>query len=221
MAQKMRLKDGWNEALTNREFLAELGFTAIVVTGLLMFLTNYFEYIQARPGIYLDDPILERIPSRNLSNYIFFLLYGVIFFAASQLINKPRLLLEAIQIYCVIMLLRVLTLYLVPLEPSTEMKVLRDPLIDYFIYQDHMISKDLFFSGHVSTAFLAVLMVEKTWQKFLLGVAAIVIAIMILIQHVHYTIDVVAAPIFTFTSFYMVRKVHLKGWKILADMKRA
>lgn len=204
------LLDNWRTVLSDRFFIAQALFTILFMVLLLVFTMNYFEYIQARPGKYLADPILKRIPPRNLSIYTFIVLYSSLIFAFYQLVDKPRLLFQAFQIYCLIIVSRIITLYLVPLEPSNEMIPLRDPLVDYFIYKDQMISKDLFFSGHVSTVFLAVLMVKGFWQKTVLLIATIAIAVMILVQHVHYTIDIIAAPIFTFACYYVVKKLYQK-----------
>ncbi len=174
---------------------------------------TYFEYIQARPGRYLNDPILERIPARNVSGYIFVVMYGSLLYAIYTLVNKPRLLVQAFQIYCLIISLRIVTLYLVPLEPSNDLILLEDPLLDYFIYKNKMISKDLFFSGHVATLCLTVLIVRGKWNKIVLGIATILMAILILAQHVHYSVDVVVAPIVTFFCYYMVNKFYEKYYE--------
>ncbi len=76
-----------------------------------------------------------------------------------------------------------------------------------------MISKDLFFSGHVATVFLLFLASSGWKYKFYFGLAAIVVAILILIQHVHYTIDVLLAPIFSIASYYIVRQSYKKEYR--------
>jgi membrane-associated phospholipid phosphatase len=38
-------------------------------------------------------------------------------------------------------------------------------------------------------------------------IAAIVVGVSVLLQHVHYTIDVFVAPFFAYCSFYIVKKI--------------
>ena len=59
-------------------------------------------------------------------------------------------------------------------------------------------TKDLFFSGHVSFAFLGYLLLRK--EKiigYLLLASSIFMSFAVLAMHLHYTIDVVAAFFFT------------------------
>ena len=99
--------------------------------------------------------------------------------------------------------MRTISIYLVPLEPPIGMILLKDPVTIIFMSTPSggYIVKDLFFSGHVSTVVLFFIVAVNRNVKALLLLLAFLIGTFILVQHVHYTIDVVAAPFFSFLAF--------------------
>jgi hypothetical protein len=68
------------------------------------------------------------------------------------------------------------------------------------------VTKDLFFSGHTSIMTLNFLCLEKRSDKIIGIVSAIAVAILLMVQHIHYTIDIVAAPIVTYICFSFTKK---------------
>jgi membrane-associated phospholipid phosphatase len=84
---------------------------------------------------------------------------------------------------------------------------LTDPLTGVF-YGNSVITKDLFFSGHTATLTLIFLCLKKRNDRIIACVATVVVGFLVLVQHVHYTIDVLAAPIFAY-AFYRLCKYFL------------
>ena len=71
-------------------------------------------------------------------------------------------------------------------------------------YGAHYITHDLFFSGHTTTVFLVFLCLKKKWDRIYVLTASIVLGMLLLAQHVHYTIDVLAAPVFTYAVYRLM-----------------
>ena len=82
-----------------------------------------------------------------------------------------------------------------------------DPVVSNIFYRHTLISKDLFFSGHTSTAFLMFLCLTKKFDKIFAFIATLIIASLLLIQHVHYSVDIFAAPVFAFISYLISKKI--------------
>ncbi|HMP32034.1 MAG TPA: phosphatase PAP2-related protein, partial [Saprospiraceae bacterium] len=61
--------------------------------------------------------------------------------------------------------------------------------------EDLKITKDLFFSGHVSALCLLYYLVQNKKLKYYIFIAAVVVGTLLIWQRVHYTIDVLFAPI--------------------------
>jgi len=98
-------------------------------------------------------------------------------------------------------------MYLVPLEPPTDIIPLRDPFVEGAFYDNKVLVKDLFFSGHTSNMVVLTLMMDIKWIKVLLALASTLVACLLLVQHVHYTIDVLAAPIFAYMAYRLATRI--------------
>ncbi len=101
-------------------------------------------------------------------------------------------------------------MYLVPLDPPAGHILLNDPFVETF-GTGNLLTKDLFFSGHTATLLILFLVAEKGVYKYFLLAAIILVAVFVIIQHVHYTIDVLAALFITSSCFIFVKFLHRKN----------
>ena len=162
-------------------------------------LARFLEWNEARPGAALPDPVLALLAPRDLTWVTFSLIYLGIALGFARLLTKPRALVVALQAYVLMILLRIVAMWATPLEAPPGMLALHDPLVRLF-GPARLLSKDLFFSGHTSTLVLLGLTVPgRAWSAAFLAAAAAV-GFSVLVQHVHYTIDVLAAPFFAYAS---------------------
>ena len=89
------------------------------------------------------------------------------------------------------------------------MVLLQDKIGSFLLNgQQYPITKDLFFSGHTSTLFLMFLITQHKKVKATLLTISIIVPILLLVQHVHYTIDILAAPVFAYAIFSFVNVSH-------------
>ena len=167
-------------------------------------LPSFFNLIQKRDGPVLNDWVLAAIPPHNVSWAIFTVIWGIGFYALWRGIEKPTIYITYLWTFIFITILRVLAISLVPLDPPKGLIVLTDPLTAVF-YGRSTITKDLFFSGHTSILFLAFLCLERKWDKILALCGTIIVVCLLLVQHVHYTIDVIAAPIIIYPVYRAVK----------------
>ncbi|MCK7522598.1 MAG: hypothetical protein MZV64_35395 [Ignavibacteriales bacterium] len=77
------------------------------------------------------------------------------------------------------------------------MIILNDPFVELF-GTGQTLTKDLFFSGHTATLFIFISCFRKENYQDNFLTSTIAVAIAVLLQHVHYTIDVFAAVFFTY-----------------------
>lgn len=99
------------------------------------------------------------------------------------------------------------TMYLFTLEPPIGIIPLHDPIVDIIAYGGQSFNKDLFFSGHVTTLTLFVLLEERPVMKKILIINTLIVAGLILLQRVHYTVDVITAPLIMIGVFILIRKI--------------
>jgi hypothetical protein len=189
----------WKEAFKKKNFRTEFFITVLFLFLILTALANFLNFVEMRNGVVLNDPLLNLFKPINLTWLSFSLIYISLFTAIFSFLKNPGLLLKAFQAYTVMVLFRITAMFLLPLDPPVGMIPLTDPLTE-FIGTGQLISKDLFFSGHTATLFLLFLLVETKVLKIAFLVSTILVAISILLQHVHYSIDVFSAPFFTYCS---------------------
>jgi hypothetical protein len=196
----------WKQALAHSPFRVKF----LLSLGLLLLLAacipSFFSFIQGRTGYAVYDPVLEFIRARNVSFSIFILIYTAIALTFINLISRPDKLMTCLQAFFFLMSMRIIILFCIPLEPSGTMIPLEDPLIGRFFYSGQAITRDLFFSGHVSTLFLLLLINPVVYSRWFIGIATVLVGLFLVMQHVHYTYDVLAAPIFAWISYKLASK---------------
>ncbi len=196
----------WKKFLKSRNNKIELVVTLILLAVVLTSLANFLNFVEARQGVVLPDPILNLFNPIDLTWLIFALIYLSLIAAIASLINNPKQLMFAIQLYTLMLVVRIIAMYLLPLEPPQKMIMLNDPLVEFF-GTGQTLTKDLFFSGHTATLFILFLVSEKKIFKIIFLISTIAVAITVLLQHVHYTIDVFAAIFFTYACYKVLIKL--------------
>jgi hypothetical protein len=199
----------WSDALSDRRFRRELLLTLAALVAVLAVLTRFLSWVELRPGVVLPDPVLAVIPPRDVTWVTFALVYAGILTAVAVLLPHPRRLMLGFQAYVVMVLLRMAAMSVTPLEAPPGMLALQDPLVQFLGTGGQLLTKDLFFSGHTSTAFLLVLVAPgRATRAFFLACTAAV-AGCVLWQHVHYTVDVLVAPLFAFASYALASRLQV------------
>jgi hypothetical protein len=193
----------WAVLLRQRGFRWDLTITVAALVAVLSTLASFLQKIELRPGVALDDPVLRLFSPLDFTWLTFAVIYLGLLVGVVLLSREPKLLLIALQSYVVMVVIRIIAMTLVPLEPPPTMIPLADPTVEYF-GTGTLLTKDLFFSGHTSTLFLLFLTAQIRWQKMLFLACVVVVAVCVLVQHVHYTIDVFAAPFFAYGAYRLV-----------------
>lgn len=199
----------WPAAWAQPGFRGRLGLVlALIFGGLVPAVPPFYRFIQQRAGHALTDPLLALLPAHDVSAPAFALIYGGAVVTIGFLLPRPYLLLRGLWAYLFLQLLRMLVLWLVPLEPPTGLLVLRDPLMDHlFGVTTQPIVRDLFFSGHTATMSLLTLVVRGRWWRGALGAMTMAVGLLVLVQRVHYSYDVLAAPLFAGLAYWAAGRV--------------
>lgn len=196
----------WKTAFLDKHFRFRFLISIILVSSLLTGFAVLLAYIETRQGHTFYDPILNFIKPRDVSDFIFFVTYLTALVGLIYAFNSPYRFLHLMQMYGSLTLLRVITLFFVPLDPPTAIIPLRDAFLTHTFYAGNEHLKDLFFSGHAATLFLFYFFATNKPLKWLFLISAIAVSIGVMVQHVHYSYDVLAAPIFAFIAYKVITK---------------
>ena len=197
--------EAWTLALAEPAFRWRwLVLLALLFGGVVPVVPGYFHYIQQRPGAVAFDPVLGLLPRHDVAWPIFALMYGGVLVAVGWLTRHPHLFLRGLWGYFFLLLLRMAAIWLVPLVPPLDIVAMPDPFLALVFHTDasEAITKDLFFSGHTSTVVLLALAVRGRWWRGGLAVVATLIGLLVLVQRVHYSYDVLAAPLFAWLAYW-------------------
>ena len=207
-----RLQSTWQRSFRIKSFKLFLGMGIILFIIILFSFPYFFNSIEARNGKQLNDFVLNAIPAINLSIPIFVIIWGTSIILIVEAIKNPTIFIGFLWSFIFLSLSRMLTISAIPLNAPHNLVPLIDPISNTF-YGGKFLTKDLFYSGHTATQFLIYFHLEKKWQKNISLFATFSIGIMVLFQHVHYSIDVVFAFIFAPIIFFISNKLILKNIK--------
>ncbi len=207
MNKLLELKSIWQLAFSNETYRTRIAITLILLGIILFILAKFLAYNEDRPGFSFNDPFLSSFNAIDVTWLTFGLIYIGLIAALGFLAFHPARLLVALQSYTLIAALRLITIYFLPLNAPIHIIPLEDPFVEFFGGGTTLL-RDLFFSGHTSTMFLFFLTAKSKKLKTIFLICTILIAFCVLIQHVHYTIDVIAAPFFAYTSYRISRLIN-------------
>jgi hypothetical protein len=197
----------WKQAFRQKNFRVKFFLSFIVLGLLLTWIGTFFTYVEARQGHIFYDPILNFFRPKDVSDFIFYTTYGSAVIGLIYAFQSPYYTLHFCQMYVLLTLFRIVCMFVIPLDPPAGIIPLKDPILQKTVYEGFLNLKDLFFSGHTATLFLFFFFVKNDWLKLYFFIAAVSVAFGLVIQHVHYSADIIAAPVFAFLSWKIVMKL--------------
>jgi hypothetical protein len=204
LTENFQDKDNWADAWSSPVIRGQIIIGSALMLAVVSSLPKFFNHIEKRNGVVLHDWLLAAIPPHNVSVLIFAVIWGMGLLILTRAIKHPSIYINYSCTIIFVCLARYITIALVPLNPPIGIIHLTDPLTAVF-YGESNITKDLFFSGHTGTLTLTFLCLEKRNDKIIGALAVVAVACLLLIQHIHYTIDILAAPIIVYGCFCLTR----------------
>lgn len=212
----------WSAAWQTTHLRRAIKIGVVVFVGLLLSWGPFCQYIETRRGTVLNDWLLNRLPAHDVSLPIFLIIWSVGGLTIWRLLRDADLFSRLIWAYTLIFISRMLTITLVPLDPPRGLIELADPLSNVFYGSGApFITKDLFYSGHTSILVLMALCLKNSSEKRLAMLGAAAVGGLLLVQHVHYTIDVLAAPFFSFAAYLVAGRITAVGKRSLVSQQQA
>jgi len=191
----------WKDFLSDQKRIVLFVIIVVFAFILTSFFSQFMVWNENRPGAVIQDPILKVLRPINLSSITMSFTILPIFCGMILIFKKPVSTVYFFFTVIFICLMRTLTIFLVPLEPPLGIIPLSDPVIEKLFYNDQVILKDLFFSGHTANLVVIGLLSEWKSYKYFIFVCAFIVGCLLMKQHVHYTMDVIAAPFFAFLAY--------------------
>lgn len=183
----------WRKAVARPAFIRAMASGCLAGLAVVWVLPRFFAWIQAKPGLLLHDPVLTVWGPENVTWATFAVLYGTLLLVISSIARQPMKVMLGLWAYVLMLLMRMACMALLTLEPPPGIIPLIDPFTQLFYPAADPFLKDLFFSGHTATLALMAMLARKGWVRWAAMAATGIIGLLVLVQHVHWTVDVLAA----------------------------
>lgn len=199
----------WRNVSGSKSFRNQLLFSLLLFVVAHLHNFHCLRVWQDRPGTQVNDMLLNLMHPHDFSLGIFFFEYSSLILAILFIVPYPDRFIRGLQMFAIMMFARTASIYLVALEPPVGMVPLWDPMANLFLHTaDTFVSKDLFFSGHVAALVLLMLLVENRYIKSWIALSTIMVGVLIAWQHVHYSTDVIFAPLASYVAYRFVLYIH-------------
>lgn len=193
----------WRNAWADPGFQRACWIGLAAVLPVVVLLPKFFSLLGTRPGLMPPDPVLDRVGPYAVALPIFLVLYTAVLVGIVLLLRKPEAMVRMLHAYTLLLAFRMVAMFLITFEPPAGIIPLVDPVTSVFYPGQEPFLKDLFFSGHTATPFLFALAVGPGAARRWLMVSAAVVGALVVVQHVHYTVDVLAAPVFAVLAWWL------------------
>jgi membrane-associated phospholipid phosphatase len=202
----------WKLAFKNNQFTAKFILSILLLVGLMYFLAWFLNYVEQREGHVFYDPVLNFFRPRDVSDIIFYTTWGATLIVLIYALGSPYRMIHVCQMYTLLTIFRIITLFIIPLDPPVAIIPFKDAILQSTVYGAEGNVKDLFFSGHTASLFLFFFFSRNIFLKWLFFICALVVAVAVVIQHIHYSYDVLAAPLFAYFAYKLVNR-HTKFYE--------
>jgi hypothetical protein len=172
-------------------------------------------YVGKIQGTPVDDIILNNLPAVDIDSLIIFCTLLLTFIIVILFSAKPKYLNFGLKAIALFIIVRSFFISLTHLGASPEQLQFDPATIGYWLYNVLYNTRgDYFFSGHTGIPVLMALIFwpEKKWRYFFL-ITSGVSGAFVLLAHIHYSIDVFAAPFMTFGIFTIARHLFKKDYQ--------
>lgn len=201
----MQLKRIWHKEIWNHKHLIMLSLVFLVCAVILDYIASL--YVTDAQVVPVADIILDNIPTFNL---VFFYVYGALIIMGLlflyPLIFKAEKLHVVISQFSLLIMVRGFFITLTHLALPLGALQFNVPKFLFLINY----SNDLFFSGHTAMPFLGFLLFKGDKIRYLFLALSIFMACVVLLMHVHYSIDVFSAFFITYGTFKIGEKIFKK-----------
>ncbi len=199
----------------NKEFVISIAISFFIL--IVSLIINYYAgaYATKSASNSVTDIILSNIPVYNVDDLF---VYGPIvfwLFVSVILLIKPKAIPFTLKSIALFIIIRSISISLTHIAPfPTEVP------IDSNIIKDFTSGGDLFFSAHTGLPFLMSLIFWKDIKlRVIFLLSSVAFGVIVLMGHLHYSIDVFSAFFITYTIFHIGELLFKKDFELFLQEK--
>ena len=202
---------------TDKNFLISFGGGMILlgISLIMQFFVN--GYVNSLPSAPVTDLILSNIRVYDVGGIFVYgsaLLFFIGLFVGLSRINCMPFIIKSVAFFT---LIRSVFVVLTHIGAFPTQIAIESSFFNNAVFNGIFTGNDLFFSGHTGLPFLLALMFwkDKTLKTVFLGFS-ILFATVVLLGHIHYSIDVASAFFITYGIFQICKFLFKKEWELFS-----
>lgn len=170
----------------------------------------------------VTDLILDHVPVFDVDGYFVYGAVALIVFLFFLLVARPRRVAFTLYSLALFFFIRAAFITLTHIGPYPVHTAIEFTSSFGIFLSKIFFGDDLFFSGHTGAPFLMALVYwRETWLRYAFLAWSIFLALVVLLGHIHYSIDVASAYFITFTIYHIVMWLFPKEHSLfLRDQER-
>ena len=205
---------------SNKNFLISFfGGLILLVTSLV---AQFFVsgYVNSLPSTPVADLILSNIRAYDVEGIFIYGSFLLLFVGIFVGLKRPNLLPFMMKSIALFTLIRSLFVILTHISAFPTHIIIESSFLNHPVFTGIFTGNDLFFSGHTGLPFLLALMFwkEKNLKSIFLGFS-ILFAIVVLLGHIHYSIDVLSAFFITYGIFQICKFLFAREVGVFSETK--
>jgi membrane-associated phospholipid phosphatase len=192
----------------SKKAVSKLRYYASLLEAMILFIIAVFathaasKYAHIKASNHVEDIILS---NTDVHNFEFLFVHGAIiltFFVVALCFRFTKTAPFVIKTVSFFILVRAVFVSLTHIGPYPSKLELESGLLDFITS-----GNDLFFSGHTGLPFLiALIFWDHKYIRYLFLLASVVFGVIVLLSHLHYSIDVFAAFFITYSIYHIALK---------------
>lgn len=196
----------------NKEFVIDFVIGVILLVVSLMVETRAVTYVDNQTSNAVSDIVLNNTRVYNVDGLYVYGAVSLIAFIVFVCVWYPRRLPFVLKSIALFTFVRAFFISLTHIGPYPAQVVISPSFFTTY-FPTIFTSNDLFFSGHTGLPFLMALIFwdNKMLRTIFLGFT-LLLAVVVLLGHIHYSIDVVSAFFITFGIFSMAKVFFKRDW---------
>jgi hypothetical protein len=190
-------------------------YYASLLEGIILFIVSVYvthfasRYAEIKAGNHVEDIILSNTRVYNFEFFFVYVAIALILFVVALCLrfrNTAPFVLKTVSLFIIIRAMFVSLTHIGPFPLKLE---LESKLLDFITS-----GNDLFFSGHTGLPFLiALIFWDHIYIRRLFLVSSVVFGVVVLLAHLHYSIDVFAAFFITYSIYHISLKVFKRDYE--------
>ncbi len=193
-----------------------LGIVLLVLAVVVQLTLGPYSSREAMGAAPASDIFLDNLPVVNLTFVIVLWAIAVWVLAWWLLVTNPKRLIFGTKAIALYIICRAFFVSLTHIGPYPMQYSPGPDNVGFKLYQLFTFQGNYFFSGHTGFPFLIALLFwdEKLWRRFFLFLTAF-FGLAVLLAHVHYSIDVFAAPFIVYGTFVITARIFREDYALL------